>query len=101
MKRMVKKVETASSLLPIILYSLLSILIVFIIVLVYKMIIAVDKTNKVLDDVYIKVKKLDNLFMVIDRSADTINMVTDKVAGIIGSSILKIFKRKRKVDDYE
>ena len=56
--------EVASSILPIIMYTLLSILIVFIIVLVYKLIGTVDKANNVLDDVETKVHKLDNLFEV-------------------------------------
>ena len=93
--------EIASQILPIILYSLLSILIVVVIVFIYKLTITVDQANVVLDDVYKKVNKLDNLFDIIDRSADTINLVTDKITGIISNSILKIFKKKRKEDDYE
>lgn len=93
--------EIASEILPIILYLLLSILIVVITVFVYKLTITIDKANTVLDDVYVKVKKLDNLFEIIDRSADTINLVTDKITGIISNSILKIFKKKREEDEYE
>lgn len=93
--------EMASSLLPIILYLLLSILVVVAIVFIYKLTITVDKANVLLDDIFAKVKKLDNLFEIIDKSADAINMVTNKVSDVIVSSILKIFKGKRKVDDYE
>lgn len=92
--------EMASQMLPIILYLLLSILVVVVIVFVYKLTITLDKANTLLDDVYIKVKKLDNLFEVIDRGADTLNMVTNKVSDVIIGSIMKIF-RKRKDDDYE
>ncbi len=92
--------ETANMLLPIILYTLLSILIVVAIVFLYKLSITIDKANTVLDDIYGKVKKLDNLFEIIDKSADTINTITDKITGIISNSILKIFK-KRKEDEYE
>ncbi len=92
--------ETASQLLPIILYTLLSILVVVVIVFVYKLTITLDKANTLIDDVYIKVKKLDNLFEIIDRSADTINVVTNKVSDGILNFVLKIFK-KRKDDDYE
>lgn len=92
--------EVASSILPIIMYTLLSILIVFIIVLVYKLIGTVDKANNVLDDVETKVHKLDNLFEVIDKGADTISMVTDSLSSIIPISILKLFRKKRK-DDYD
>lgn len=93
--------ETVSQTMPIILYLLLSILIVVTIVFIYKLSITVDKANVVLDDIYKKVRKLDNLFDIIDKSADTISLVTDKLTGIISNSILKIFKKKRKDDYYE
>ena len=93
--------EMASELLPIILYLLLSILVVVVIVFFYKLTITLDKTNVLLDDVYSKVKKLDNLFDIIDKSSETISMVTDKISSVFINSILKIFKRKRKDDDYE
>lgn len=92
--------EVASNLLPIILYTLLSILVVFVIVFVYKLIGTVDKANNVLDDVEKKVHKLDNLFEVIDRSADTISTITDSILSIVPVSILKYFRKKRK-DDYD
>ena len=93
--------EIASQILPVILYSLLSILVVVVIVFFYKLIITLDKTNVLIDDVYSKVKKLDNLFEIIDKSAETINLVTDKISGVFVNSILKIFKRKRKDENYE
>ena len=93
--------ETASQLMPIILYLLLSILVVVAIVFIYKLTITLDKANTVLDDIYVKVKKLDGLFEIIDKSADTISMITDKVSNVVVNSILKLFKKKRKVDDYE
>ena len=91
--------ETASTLLPIIMYTLLSILIVIAIILLYKLTITIDKTNIVLDDIYGKVKKLDNLFEIIDKSADTINLVTDKITGIISNSIMRIFKKRKEDED--
>ena len=86
--------EVASNML-IILYSWLSILVVFVIVFMYKLIGTLDKANNVLDDIEKKVHKLDNFFEIIDRSADTISMVTDRLSGIISSSILKFFKKRR------
>ncbi len=93
--------ETASQLLPIILYTLLSILVVVTIVFIYKLTITLDKANTVLDDLGAKVKKLDNLFQIIDKSADTINLITDKMTSFITNSISRIFKKKRKEDKYE
>jgi len=92
--------EFASELMPIILFMLLSVLVVVVIVLVYKMIITLDKVNKIMDDVSTKVHKLDGLFEIVDRSADTISMFTDKVTGFISYSLFKIFKKKRK-DDFD
>ena len=90
--------EVANNML-IILYSLLSVLVVFVIVFMYKLIGTLDKANNVLDDIEKKVHKLDNFFEIIDRSADTISMITDKVSGIISSSILKFFKKRRDIDE--
>lgn len=90
--------ETASQLMPIILYLVLSIFIVVGIVFLCKLINVLDKFNVILDDVNCKVKKLDNLFEVIDRGADAINSVTNKVSDVVVHSIMKIFRRKRKDD---
>lgn len=90
---------TASTVLPIIFYTLLSILVIVAIILLYKLTITVDKANVVLDDIYGKVKKLDNLFEIIDKSADTINLVTDKITGIISNSIMKVFKKRKEDED--
>lgn len=92
-------VEVANSLL-IVLYTLLCVLVLFVIVFFYKLTKTLDKANSVLDDVEGKVHKLDNLFEIVDRSADTISLLTDRVSGIISSSILKFF-RKRKSDENE
>lgn len=93
--------EVASELLPIILYTLLSILIIFIIVFVYKLIKTLDKTNEILDDVNGKVKKLDGLFEVIDKSADTINMITNRAVDVVIGAVGKLFKKKRKDEEDE
>ena len=89
----------ASSIIPNILYILLAALVILLMVFVYKMIITLDKANIVLDDIYRKVKKLDNLFEIIDKSTDTINLVTDKITALISSSILKIFKKRKENED--
>lgn len=93
--------ETASQILPIILYTLLCVLIIVVTVFIYKLTITIDKANTVLDDVYGKAKKLDNLFQIIDKSADTINAVTDKITGTISNALIKLFKKKRKDDEDE
>ena len=89
--------EFINDVLPIILYGLLSILVVFLIVFIYKMIITLNKANVILDDIYIKVKKLDSLFEVVDKGTDVLNLISSKVTNIVGT-VLNIFKRKRKDD---
>ena len=93
--------EVASELLPIILYTLLSILVIFIIVFVYKLIKTLDKTNEILDDVNGKVKKLDGLFEVIDKSADTINLITNRAVEVVIGAVSRLFKKKRKDEEDE
>ena len=93
--------EIASQMMLIMLYLFLSILVIVTIVFIYKLTMTLDKANTLLDDVYGKVRKLDNLFDVIDKSADTINMVTNKVSDGILNFVFRIFKRRRKDEDYE
>ena len=89
----------SSQVMLILLYALLCILVGIAIVFVYKLIITLDKANVLLDDVNSKVKKLDNLFDIVDRSADTLNVVTNKVSDGILNFVMKFF-RKRK-DDFD
>jgi len=93
--------ETASQLMPIILYLLLSVLVVVAIVFLYKLIITIDKTNEVLDDVQTKVKKLDGVFEVIDKGSDAISLITNKATDGIVNFIFKFFKKKGKDDEDE
>lgn len=85
-------------LLPIILYLLLIILIVVTIIFLVRLIKVVEKVDKVMDEVEIKVRKLDTLFDFVDRTADTVNLVSDTVINFIVGGINKIFKRKKKGD---
>lgn len=89
----------SSQVMLILLYALLCILVGIAIIFVYKLIITLDKANDLLDDVNSKVKKLDNLFDIVDRSADTLNVVTNKVSDGILNFVMKFF-RKRK-DDFD
>ena len=90
--------EFASQIMPIILCLLLCILIVVTTVFVYKLIITINKANDLLDDVQKKVHKLDGLFDAIDRGSDAINTVYDKISGVIGGTLFKLFRKKRKGD---
>ena len=77
--------------LPIILYILGSILLVVLIILGIKLIITMNKNKKVVDDVNIKVNKLNNLFNIIDMVTDKFATITDNVIEGISSVVKKIF----------
>ena len=91
--------ETASELLPIIFYTLLCVLVVFVIVFVYKLTKTLDKTNELLDDVNGKVKKLDGVFNVIDKGADTINMLTSRFVDVVVGAVGKVLKKRKDDSD--
>ena len=91
--------ETASELLPIIFYTLLCVLVVFVIVFVYKLTKTLDKTNELLDDVDGKVKKLDGVFNVIDKGADTINMLTSRFVDVVVGAVGKVLKKRKDDSD--
>lgn len=87
--------------LPIILYLLLSILIIVLIVLTIKAMKTLKKVDQTIDDVNDKMGKLNGVFSLVDRSADAINMLTNKIVGTIATGITSFFKRKNKEEETE
>lgn len=87
-------------LLPIILYILLIILVVVAIIFLVRLIKVIGKVDRVVDDVDRKVKKLNGLFEIVDRTADTLNVISDRViSGIVGTINTIFRKRKKKGED--
>lgn len=80
--------------LPVILYILGSVLLVALIVLTIKLIITMNKIEKVVDNITVKVKTLDELFNVIGLVTGKVTAVTDKVIDSIALLVEKIFKGK-------
>ena len=93
--------EAFTQTLPVIIYILLIILIVVLIVFMIKAFDTLKKIDLTIEDVNAKMSKLNGVFSIVDRSADAINMVTDKMIGVITSSISKIFKSKSKKKEEE
>lgn len=87
--------------LQILLYMLGSILLVVLIVLGVKLIITMNKIEVVVDDISIKVGKLNGLFSVIDATTDKLSMLSDKMVDAVSVLIRKIFKRKKRKDDID
>ena len=91
---------TVNEVLPIVLYILGAILLVALIGLTIKLIITMDKIEKVVDNITVKVKSLDGVFEVASLVSNKVTFVTDKVVDIISMIIDKIFN-KRKDDKNE
>jgi len=80
--------------LQILIYMLLIALIIIFIVLGIKLIKFLAKMDKVVDDVSDKLQKTDNVFGLIDRTADIASNVSDKIVTGIFNFISNIFKKK-------
>lgn len=87
---------TISELLPIILYVLLSILVVVLIIFVIRLIKTLGKVDKVVDDVNIKITKLNGVFNIIDTTTDTLAVLSDKLASFAVNKLGSLFTRKSK-----
>lgn len=89
--------------LQIVLYLLGSILLVVLIILGVKLIITMNKIESVVDDINVKVNKLNGLFAVIDVTTDKLALLSDKLVDGVSSVIRKMFSRKKRkeIDEYE
>ena len=87
--------------LPIIIYMLLIVLLIILIVLGIKIILVVDKTDKLLVDIQDKVSSFNGVFRLIDLTGEKLSIgITSIIEGVI-SLINKIFKRKKEDEEYE
>lgn len=86
--------------LQILIYILLIALIIIFIILGIKLIKFLTRMDNVMDDVEDKLHKTDNVFGLIDRTADIASNVSDKIITGIFNFISNIFKKKGN-DDYE
>lgn len=86
--------EILSEVLPVLLYALGAVLLVYVIVLVIKLIKTVDKVNVLLDDIEGKSQQLNGLFYAIDNITDTISSVNDSLVQGVTKILGKLFNRK-------
>ena len=93
--------EYLKDLFPVILYFLLIILVIVLIVLVVRLLGTLKKVDKVVDDVNLKVHKLNGLFEVIDSATDTLSIMSNRIVNIITTSIDKLFTKKQKKKEEE
>ncbi len=94
--------EFLSTVMPIILCSLTSVLVIILIVLAVKLINTIDKINLIADDVQKKVESLNGFFSVIDLVTDKISIISDRLVDVVSSIFTKLFSRKKeRKDDYD
>lgn len=91
--------ECLNEVFPVLLYILLIVLVVCIIIFVVKAIKTLGKVDKVVEDVNNKVNKLDGVFNVIDSTADTMSLVSDKLINFVFTAITNLFRKKDKRED--
>lgn len=85
--------------LPVILYILGAILLTALIVLTIKLIITMNKIEKVVDNISEKVSTLDKVFEIVGLVTGKFTVVTDKIVDTVASIIEKLFKRKGEIDE--
>ncbi len=82
--------------LPLVIYILLIIILIVGIILCIKLIITLDKVEKVVMDVNKKVQTLNGFFHVIDYTTDKIALATDKIVeSVVGFFNKLLFKNKK------
>ena len=84
-----------SELLPAILYILLIVLVIILIILGIKLIKTINKIDTIIDDVNVKMDKVNGVFDLIDRTTDYAASISDKVIDGITNFLYLIFKRKK------
>ena len=80
--------------LQLLLYIVLIVLVIVFIILGIKLIKTVSKVDKMIDDVEDKMQKADNVFGLIDKTADLASNVSDKIIAGIFNFVSNIFKKK-------
>ena len=90
-----------STYLPICIYILLIILLIIGIILGVRLINAMNRIDKIIDDVDHKVNSLNRFFNVIDFTTDKISFFSDKLVDILAGLIGKIGKKKPEEEKVE
>lgn len=91
--------ECLNEIFPIILYFLGSILLIALIILTIKVIITINKVDKVVEDLNSKSRKLNGVFDIVDNAADTLSLISDKIVGFIINGIVGLFSRTKKEEN--
>ncbi len=88
-----------NELLPILLYLFLIILVIILIILGIKLIKTLTKIDDVIDDVNGKMRKVNGVFEIIDKTTDYASTISDKIVNGISNFVNSLFKKKKGNDD--
>lgn len=83
-----------NDLLPILLYVVLIILVIICIVLGIKLIETLNKVDHVIDDVNVKMGKVNGVFNIIDKTTDYASGISDKIINGLTNLVGLVFKHK-------
>ena len=86
--------------LPIVLYILAIVLIVILIIIGIRFLAILDTIDRIADDIEEKVSSLDGAIAIINKTVNGIADFKDSVVYNLTSRVSKIFKRKKKEDNY-
>ena len=90
-----------NNLLTLILFVALIILVVIFIILGIKLIKTLKKIDRVIDDVNLKMNKVNGIFNIIDKTTDYASTISDKIIGTLSKFINSLIYRKKGNDDDE
>ena len=93
-------IDLLGEFLPVVLYVVVITLVIILSILGVKLIMLVNKLNRISDNVETKVNSLNGIFSVVDKISSTGSMVFDRVANSIVDTIGK-FRKKKKEDKDE
>ena len=84
-----------NDLLTMILFISLIILVIIFIILGIKLIGTLNRVDKVIDDVNLKMSKVDGLFNIIDKTSQYASGISEKISNFISGIISALVKKKK------
>lgn len=88
--------STLNVILPVLLYIFGIILLIVLIVLGIRLIVMLEKVDRLVDNVEDKVNSLNGAFALIDKTTDSIALISDSIVNAIAGLIHKLVGKKNK-----
>ncbi len=84
--------------LPVILYLVLIVLVIFCIAFIIKLMNTLKKVDIILNDISIKMNKVDGVFDLIDQTTEYAASLSDRIINSISNFVNRILRKKKKGD---